>query len=147
LSRQKFLEALSFLDLLEEFMDFQIKLFSWPDRGNHLIMITRGVLDVGGLEQVFRELATVTQPLPDCKVVIDLQDALCNLGTADIQSFANGRKLATWSSNHKVAMLAPREVEQYDQLVLLTSGLSKQGFKIAVFYDSKAAVSWLADTM
>lgn len=128
-------------------MDFQIKLFSWPDRGNHLIIITRGILDVGGLEQVFREVATVTQSLLDCKVVIDLQDAVCNLGTADIQAFANGRKPAAWSNQHKVAMLSPREVEQYDQLVLLTSGLSKQGFKIAVFYDSKAAVSWLADTV
>lgn len=128
-------------------MDFQIKLFSWPDRGNHLIIITRGILDVGGLEQVFREVATVTQSLLDCKVVIDLQDAVCNLGTADIQAFANGRKPAAWSNKHKVAMLSPREVEQYDQLVLLTSGLSKQGFKIAVFYDSKAAVSWLADTV
>ena len=128
-------------------MDFQIKLFSWPDRGNHLIMITRGILDVGGLEQVFREMATVTQSLLDCKVVIDLQDAVCNLGTIDIQAFANGRKPAAWSGKQKVAMLSPREVEQYDQLVLLTSGLSKQGFKIAVFYDSKAAVSWLADTV
>ena len=79
-------------------MDFQIKLFSWPDRGNHLIMITRGILDVGGLEQVFREMATVTQSLLDCKVVIDLQDAVCNLGTTDIQAFANGRKPAAWSS-------------------------------------------------
>ncbi len=32
----------------DKLMDFQIKLFSWPDRGNHLIMITRGVLDING---------------------------------------------------------------------------------------------------
>ncbi len=127
-------------------MDFQIKLFSWPERGNHLIMITRGLLDMGALEQIFQEVATVTQHLPDCKVVIDLQDAMCNLETTDIQAFVNGLKPDGWSSL-KVAMLSPHEIEQYDQLFVLTSGLSKLGFKIAVFYDSKAAVSWLADTV
>jgi len=78
--------------------------------------------------------------------VIDLQDAMCNLRTTDIQAFVNGLKLDGWSS-HKVAMLSPHGIDQYDQLLVLTSGLSKLGFKIAVFYDSKAAVSWLADTV
>jgi hypothetical protein len=127
-------------------MDFQIKLFSWPERGNHLIMITRGLLDMGALEQIFQEVATVTRALLDCKVVIDLQDALCNLKTTDIQAFVHGRNADGWSS-HKIAMLSPQEIEQYDQLFILTSGLSKLGFKIAAFYDSKAAVSWLAETM
>lgn len=127
-------------------MDFQIKLFSWPERGNHLIMITRGLLDMDALEQIFQEVTTVTRALLDCKVVIDLQDAVCTLETTDIQAFVNGRKLDGWSS-HKVAMLSPHEIEQYDQLFMLTSGLSKLGFKIAVFYDSKAAVSWLAETI
>ena len=127
-------------------MDFQIKLFSWPERGNHLIMITRGLLDMEALEQIFQEVTTVTRALLDCKVVIDLQDAVCTLETTDIQAFVNGRKVDGWSS-HKVAMLSPHEIEQYDQLFMLTSGLSKLGFKIAVFYDSKAAVSWLAETI
>ncbi len=127
-------------------MDFQIKLFSWPERGNHLIMITRGLLDMDALEQIFQEVTTVTRALLDCKVVIDLQDAVCTLESTDIQAFINGRKADGWSS-HKVAMLSPHEIEQYDQLFMLTSGLSKLGFKIAVFYDSKAAVSWLAETI
>jgi hypothetical protein len=128
-------------------MDFQIKLFSWPERGNHLIMITRGVLDIGGLDQIFREVATVTQPLPDCNVVIDLQDAVCNLEAADIEAFVNGLKPNEWPISNKVAMVSPRDNEQYDWLFRLTSGVSKLGFKIAVFYDSKAAVSWLAETV
>ena len=128
-------------------MDFQIKLFSWPDRGNHLVMITRGVMDINGFEQVFREVATATQPLRDCKVVIDLQDAMCNVESADIQAFVDGVEPDLWPSTNKVAIVSPRENEQYDQLLALTTGLAKRALEIAVFHDSKAAVTWLANTV
>ena len=128
-------------------MDFQIKLFSWPDRGNHLIMITRGVIDIKGFEQIFREVVTATQPLHDCKVVIDLQDTACNLESADVQAFVDRTEPGLWPATNKIAIVSPREIDQYDQLLMLTSGLSKQGLKIAIFYDSKPAVTWLADTM
>jgi len=129
-------------------MDFQIKLFSWPDnRGNHLIMITRGVLDIKGFEQIFQEVMTATEPLRDCKVVVDLQDTTCNLERADIQAFVDGVQPDLWPSTNRVAIVSPREIEQYEQLFVLTSGLAKHGLKIAVFYDSKPAVAWLADTI
>jgi hypothetical protein len=128
-------------------MDFQIKLFSWPDRGNHLIMITRGVIDIKGFEQIFQEVGTATQSLRDCKVVVDLQDTACNLESADIQAFVDGAQPDRWPSTNKVAIVAPREIDQYDHLFALTSGLAKRGLKIAVFYDSKPAVTWLADTI
>ena len=128
-------------------MDFQIKLFSWPDRGNHLIMITRGVMDIEGFHQIFQELLTATQSLRDCKVVVDLQDAMCNLENADVQAFADGMQLDQWPSTNRVAVVAPREIDQYDQLLALTNGLAKRGLKIAIFYDSKLAVTWLADTI
>lgn len=128
-------------------MDFQLKLFSWPDRGNHLIMIARGVMDIKGFEQIFREVLTATQPLDDCKVVIDLQDTACNLESADIQAFVEGVQLDLWPSNNKIAIVSPHEPEQHDQLYTLTSGLAKRGLKIAVFDDSKLAVTWLADIL
>ena len=131
----------------DKIMDFQIKLFSWPDRGNHLIMITRGVLDIKGFDQIFQEVVTATESLRDCKVVVDLQDAMCNLENADIRAFVDGVQLDLWPSTNRVAIVAPREIDQYDQLSMLTSGLSKRGLKIAVFYDSKPAVTWLADTI
>jgi hypothetical protein len=131
----------------EEVMDFQIKLFSWPDRGNHLIMITRGVIDIKGFEQIFREVVTATQPLRDCKILIDLQDTAWNLESADIQAFVDGAQPDLWSSTNKIAIVAPREIDQYDQLFALSSGLGKRGLKIAVFYDSKPAVAWLAETV
>ena len=131
----------------DKVMDFQIKLFSWPDRGNHLIMITRGVLDIKGLEQIFQEVVATTEPLGDCKVVVDLQDTTCNLAEADLQAFVEGFQPDCLPATNKVAIVAPREMDQYDQLSLLTSGLAKRGPKIAIFYDSKTAVSWLADTI
>jgi hypothetical protein len=131
----------------DKVMDFQIKLFSWPDRGNHLIIITRGVLDIKGIEQIFQELVTATEPLGDCKVVVDLQDTTCNLAQADIRAFVDGFKPERLPATNKIAIVAPREMDQYDQLFSLTGGLAKRGSKIAIFYDSKAAVSWLADTI
>lgn len=128
-------------------MDFQIKLFSWPDRDNHLIVITRGVLDIKGFERIFQEVVTTTEPLGDCKVVVDLQDTTCNLTRADIQAFLDGVQPDRWPATNKVAIVAPPEIDQYDQLFVLTSGLAQQGLKIAVFYDSKPAVTWLADTI
>jgi hypothetical protein len=128
-------------------MDFQIKLFSWPDRGNHLIMITRGVLDIKGFVQILQEVVTATEPLRDCKVVVDLQDTTCNLAGADMEAFVDGVQPDRWPATNKVAIVAPRENDQHDQIFVLTSGLAEHGVKIAVFYDSKAAVTWLADTI
>ena len=128
-------------------MDFQIKLFSWPDRGNHLIIITRGILDIKGIDQIFQEVVTATEPLRDCKVVVDLQDVTCNLQRADIQAFVDGVRPELWPSTNKIAIVAPREIDQYDHLFALTSGLAKRGLKIAGFDDSKPAITWLADTI
>ena len=146
MSGQKILTALYFVDF-DKLMDFQIKLFSWPDRGNHLIMITRGVLDIEGIEQIFQEVVTATEPLRDCKVVVDLQDVTCTLERADIQAFVDGVATGALAFHNKIAIVAPRGIDQYDQLFILTSGLAKRGLKIAIFYDSKAAVTWLADTI
>jgi len=130
---------------LRKNMDFQIKLFSWPDKGDHLIMITRGLLDRAALEQIFHEVAEVTQPLQDCKAIIDLQDVACDLKMADIQTFAAELKLDHWPANNKVAVVSPRDSEQYDQLLMLARDLAKHSFRIAVFTDSKSAVNWLTE--
>ena len=38
-------------------MDLQIKLFSGLDRGNHVITITRGSIDIEGFREIFRNVA------------------------------------------------------------------------------------------
>src|SRR5262245_14612712 len=129
----------------DKIMDFQIKLFSWPDRGNHLIMITRGMMDAKGFDQIFHQLLTATQSLRDCKVVIDLQDAMCNLQKTEIQAFIAGVELDGWPSTNRVAIVASREIGQYDQLFALTNGLANRGLRIAVFNDPNPAFAWLAE--
>jgi hypothetical protein len=56
-------------------MQIQIKLFSVGGTKNHVVMIARGLLNANGLKQIFRELAAVTIPCVNCKVLIDVIDA------------------------------------------------------------------------
>ena len=79
--------------------------------------------------------------------MVDLQDAICNLENANVLTFGDGVQLDRWPSTNRVAVVAPREIDQYDQLFALTNGLAKRGLKIAIFHDSKPAVTWLADTI
>jgi hypothetical protein len=127
-------------------MDFQIKLFRWPDRGNHVILIARGETDMSGFHQMFQKVAEISQALFDCRVLIDLFDARYRLEPADVDSFVNGLRTARFPENHKVALVGAREIEQYNQLCMVSATLSNQGFKIAVFHDSKVAIDWLADS-
>jgi hypothetical protein len=133
----------SLISSAEENMNFQIKLFNFPDAGNHVIVIARGLLDTNGCNQIFHKIAEMTQLLLDCKVMIDLQDATCTLEPADIQRVVNGFTPDLWPHSVRVAMVCGPEVSQ---LTALSAGLSNQGFKVAVFNDSKTAVTWLAET-
>jgi hypothetical protein len=78
--------------------------------------------------------------------VVDLQDTTCNLAGADVQNFLEGVQPDQWHATNKIAIVAPPEADQHDQLFMLTGGLAKRGLKIAVFSDSKSAVTWLAET-
>jgi hypothetical protein len=126
-------------------MDFQIKLFTWPDRGNHVIMSARGLVNIEGCNEIFRQIGEMTLPLPRCKVLIDLVDSKCGLQRAEIEAFVNEVEPNLWPHNNKIALVGPFDNEQYGQLQMLAGCLSKRGVKIAAFYDPKVAVDWLAD--
>src|SRR5262245_31477984 len=79
-------------------MDLQIKLFSGLDRGNHVIIITRGSVDIDGFREIFRNVVNTTRSLLDCRVLIDLQDATYNLETGDIRDFAENLRTEYRSS-------------------------------------------------
>jgi hypothetical protein len=132
---------------LEENMDFQIKLFSWPDKGDHMIMITRGLLDRAALKRIFEEVTAVTKSLQNCKVIIDLQDTTCDFKMAEIQNFAGGLKPEKWPATNKVAIVSLDNSEQHDQLLVLTRHLAQLSLRIALFTDSKSAVNWLTETV
>jgi hypothetical protein len=42
---------------------------------NYVVMIARGLLNTNGLKQILRELAAVTTPCVNCRVLIDVIDA------------------------------------------------------------------------
>jgi hypothetical protein len=125
-------------------MDLQIKLFRWLARGNHVIALTRGPIDMAGVAEIFAEVAEITQPLLDCKVLIDLRDSTYRLDPADIHTFANELRTDLWPDTNKIALVAAPSSAQYNQLFMLSVCLSNRGFKVAVFYDANGAASWLA---
>ena len=126
-------------------MQIQTKIFRWPEKGNHLIMIVRGHIGSGGLAGIFDEVASAARSLPDSKVLIDLIDATSGLAPTEIGVFVNGLNLASWPHRPKIALVSAQEIEQYDQLAKLSACLSSRGLQVAVFYDSKLAIDWLAD--
>jgi len=53
-------------------MNYQVKLFHWPERGDHVILIACGFVDIDGFKQMFSRVGEITVSLSDCKVLIDL---------------------------------------------------------------------------
>ena len=128
-------------------MDLQIKLFSGLDRGNHVIIITRGSVDIEGFREIFRNVVNTTRSLLDCRVLIDLQDATYKLEPADIRAFAENLRPEYWPNTNRVALVSEPDPQDYRQLCVLSTFLSNRAIKNAVFKDTKTAVSWLAEAM
>jgi hypothetical protein len=127
-------------------MDLQIKLFSGLDRGNHLIVITRGLVDLEGLRQIFRNIVDTTRSLLDCRVLVDLQDATCSFAPGDIHDFAVNLRPEFWPPTNRVALVSVPELQDYRQLCLLSTFLSNRRIRNAVFQDTKSALGWLVET-
>lgn len=128
-------------------MDLQIKLFSCLDRGNHVIIITRGSVDLEGFREIFRNVVNATRSLLDCKVLIDLQEATYQLEPGDIRAFADNLRPEYWPPNNRVALVSEPDPQDYRQLCVLSTFLSNRAIRNAVFQDTRAAVNWLADAV
>ena len=128
-------------------MDLQIKLFSGLDRGNHVIIITRGSVDIEGFREIFRNVVNTTRSLLDCRVLIDLQDATYKLEPGDIHAFAENLRPEYWPPTNRVALVSEPDPQDYRQLCVLSTFLSNRAIKNAVFKDTKTAVSWLTEIM
>jgi len=126
-------------------MNYQIKLFHWPERGDHVIMIVRGFVEIEGFKQMFGKVGEMTASLWDCKVLIDLVDATYALDPADIKALVSDIVPEIWPVNSKIALVSTPQLQQHNQLLLLAASLSNRGCKVAAFYDSKSAVTWLTE--
>jgi hypothetical protein len=127
-------------------MHFQVKLLSWPESGNHIVTIARGLVEIAGCDEIVQKIGELAIPLPECKVLVDLADARCKFHPAEIEAFVGRLKPRTWPRTSKIALVAASEAEQYAQLRILSGCLSRRGFNSAAFDNTKVAVNWLADT-
>ena len=128
-------------------MNYQVKLYHWPERGDHVIMIACGFVDLEGFKQMFRKVGEVTAALSDCKVLIDLVDATYDLDPMDIKAFVSAITPDLLPINPKIALVSTPQMKQRIPLTLLAASLSNRGCKVAAFYDSKSAVTWLIENI
>jgi hypothetical protein len=124
-------------------MNLKIKLLQLPDRGNHLIVITGGIIDPAELKQIFRHVAEKTQSLLDCKVLIDLDTADLRLEPADLQDAFQTLAAGLSHRSIKMALVFSAGTDE-DRLDLLRASLCRAGLTVALFDDPKTAVAWLS---
>jgi len=126
-------------------MDLQMKLFSGLDKGNYVIIITRGSIDIEGFREIFRNVVNTTRSLVDCKVLIDLQEATYQLEPSDIVAFAQNLRPEFWPPTNRVALVSVPDPQEHRQLCVLSTFLSNRVIKNAVFMDTKTSLSWLVE--
>ena len=126
-------------------MNYQVKLYHWPERGDHVILIACGFVDLNGFKQMFSKVGKITASLSDSKVLIDLVDATYDLDPMDIKAFVSAITPDLLPINSKIALVSTPQMQQHNPLLLLAASLSNRGCKVAAFYDSKSAVTWLIE--
>ena len=73
-------------------MEVQIKTFSGLAHGNHVIVMTRGIVAIGGCSYILDKVAEATRPLLDCMVLIDFQDSTFQFLPSDIGGFVDSER-------------------------------------------------------
>jgi hypothetical protein len=116
-SRKYGVEAL--IATREVAMDFQIKLFNWQDKGNHLIILARGAMDRVAFRQLFDKIETTTQDLSECKVLVDLSDSTYEIDDPEIEAFVAELPLDSWPRGNKVAIVSTPEISGCHRLYFL----------------------------
>lgn len=58
------------------FMNYQFKVLRGLDRGDYVIMLAHGAVDIAGFEQILDKVIDESGPLLDCKVLVDFQDSI-----------------------------------------------------------------------
>jgi hypothetical protein len=125
-------------------MNYQIKVLRGLDRGDYVIMLARGGVDIAGFEQILDRVMDESRPLTGCKVLVDFQDATFHFLPSDITEVLDRFDLKGWPPSNKIAFIcAP---EQSRDLVLLGEGFLTMKLKAGVFYEMREAIDWLSGT-
>jgi len=127
-------------------MDYQVKLFHWPNNGTCRMICARGLMDRGAFLRLMQAIVELTKPLSDCKVLLDLQDITCDLGLEDLVELKVELSIFPWTAvgKLKLAMVTSPHLEPYYGLRQLTSPVSQLGVDVAAFCESSRAIEWLA---
>lgn len=125
-------------------MEFQAKLFSWQDTGNHLIVLARGAMHGPGLTRLFGKIRAETQSLSESKVLVDLSDGTCQIDGDEIERLVAGLDLDGWAGEKRIALLSAPEIIDYHRLYFLRTALAGRGLVVEVFRDLQIALDWLA---
>ena len=125
-------------------MDFQIKLFNWRDKGNHLIILARGPMNRAAFWQLFDEIETAIHGLSECKVLVDLSDSTYQIDGTEMETLTAKLRIDRWPQGNKIAFVSAPEISDYHRLFFLRTALVARGLMTEVFRTSKIAIDWLA---
>jgi hypothetical protein len=127
-------------------MDLNIKLLQLPD-GNHLIIITSGLIDMESLGDIICRVVETTQPLLNCKVLIDFEAANLILGASDVSTLVGRFGVDAWPDDIRIALVSSPDSDRSGQLDVLRDSLCNLGLRVALFSNSREAVNWLVHGM
>jgi hypothetical protein len=125
-------------------MNYQVKVLRGLDRGDYVIMLARGGVDIAGLEQILARVTDESRHLLDCKVLVDFQDSVFQFLPSEITEFLARFDTKRWPHDNKIAFISSPEGEQYRDLAMLGECLLKMKLEVGVFYDMREAIDWLS---
>ena len=125
-------------------MNLEIKLLRWPEGENYVVAFCRGSLQWEGFRNIFLRVDRFTQPLSQCRVLIDMRDSNYILEFTEISVLIDHIVADVSSRDKQLAIVSAPGVEYFRELVVLSNCLANYDFNIAVFTDMDRATGWLA---
>jgi hypothetical protein len=129
-------------------MEVKTELFRCPDTGKaHFTVIAHGKIDVPGIKRLLHMIAETIQGLPGCASLVDLRHVTCKFHPIDLYDLLHELKPALLPGSNRIAFVSPSEIEDYDQLHMLSACLWGRGLNVDVFYDVDSATEWLGNEL
>ena len=128
-------------------VDVNVKLLESPDGRNHLLIIISGLIEAEGLERIFRQVAEIIQHQFNCTVLIDFERGSWRIEPKDIDEVVHKLGADLRLGNIKIAMVSSAEIDESEQLKVLSDSLCREDLKAAVFDNAKEAIDWLICTI
>jgi hypothetical protein len=125
-------------------MDLDIRWVRLDDGKNCLSVTVQGSFVVDDFKETLRRIAGM-QGMLDIAVLLDLRSGRWDFSEADIKAIAAGFSAAALRMDGKIALLCLRDIDQFAQVVVISSAATNRGFRTRAFYDSDVAMKWLGD--